>query len=223
MTMRNHFNQEIQQIKASIAKMLDSVYETIKKSYCALIDREKALAFQLIEEDQKIDRSELEIDDMCAILIATEQPVARDLRFFLSAIQITNDIERIGDHAVHNAKNAIRMIEEHDGEIDDNYLQDMSEKVLQMFEDTISLFNDMDKEKALEVIAQDEHINKKYKEYFSDILEKMKVDPKRIDQSVSMMFTGRFLERTADHLKNICKEIYFIESAEHYKNIKKKI
>ena len=112
MTARNNFYNSMQHLKEEISGMGKLVGTAINRSIVALKNRDITLAKEIVEADKLINQKQTEIEDLCIILIAREQPVAGDLRNIITALKIVSELERMGDHAEHIAKAAIRLSDE---------------------------------------------------------------------------------------------------------------
>ncbi len=102
--MERHFHEQLQKLKETMLKMASAVETSIVKAIDALIERDDKLADEVIAMDERINNLEILIDEQCLKLLATQQPMAIDLRFITSALKINNDLERMGDHAVNIAE-----------------------------------------------------------------------------------------------------------------------
>ena len=190
------------------------VEEAIRKSMQALKERDEELAKQVIEEDRAINEFELTIQDKCIVLIATEQPVAGDLRGLITIIKIVTQLERMGDHALHIAKGALRLV-------DEQYMKKlidlprMSECAITMIHEALTAFMDNDQVKAEAVAAMDDEIDELHQQVMRECLTYMMQDPKNIPQATSFLFISRFLERLGDHVTNISEWICYNITGKH--------
>ena len=190
------------------------VEEAIRRSMQALKERDLELARKVIDEDEAINHMELSIQDKCIVLIATEQPVAGDLRGLITIIKIVTQLERMGDHALHIAKGALRLA-------DETYMKKlidlprMADCAIRMIHDVLTAFMDGDQEKAIAVAAMDDEIDELHDQVMRECLTYMMQDPKNIPQATSFLFISRFLERLGDHVTNISEWICFNITGKH--------
>jgi phosphate transport system protein len=201
-------------IHQEVLKMGTLVEEAIRKSIQALKNRDSALANKVVEDDTAINDIELSIQDKCIILIATEQPVARDLRGLITILKITSQLERMGDHAVHIAKNALKLA----GQTYMKQLIDiprMGECAIHMLHEVLTAFMNNDQQKAIEVAGMDDEIDDLNDQVMRECLTYMMQDPAYIPQATAFLFVSRFLERLGDHVTNISEWICYNITAEH--------
>jgi phosphate transport system protein len=107
--VERHFEQELATLREQLLAMGGRAETSMKKAIRALERRDRALAAEIIRDDRLIDRLEIEVEERCVMLLALQQPLARDLRFITAALKISNDLERVGDHAVNIAGAADRL------------------------------------------------------------------------------------------------------------------
>ncbi len=190
------------------------VEEAIGKSISCLIDQDIELAKKIVDDDEAINQKEIDIEDRCTILIATEQPVASDLRHIITALKIVTQLERMGDHAVHIAKAAIRLSEE-------VYMKPlidipkMSEIVIKMIHDVLTAFINSDADLAIETAKMDASLDKLHHDVMTEIWGYLKADSRYVKQSTSFLFISRFLERLGDHVTNISEWIVYSNTGRH--------
>lgn len=191
------------------------VEEALKKAIDALKEQNVELADEVIKEDARINELEIELFDKVGILLATEQPVATDLRHLTGAIRIITDLERAGDYAVHIAEGAKRM----SNEVYLTPLQQIpaaADGARQMLRDALTAFVNSDVELAREVAARDDNIDKLHKKLLKKMLKYMNKDSEAdIDQATNLIFLARFLERLGDHITNICEWVVYTKTGEH--------
>jgi len=174
------------------------------------LDRIKAEFW--IAEDQLVNDFERQVDDECVRLIATQQPVAKDLRKIISAMKISTDLERMADLAIGIAKVAKRI----DGPLC-KPLADiplMAEKALAMMRQGLEAYSNEDMELAHNLAEQDDAVDHLYNQVVRDLLVIMSEKPEYIDQGMYLTFAGRYLERFADHATNIGENVIYIATAE---------
>lgn len=214
MVARYHYDEELEDLHLKILKLGSMVEEAIEKSIGSLVEHDVATAEEVINKDDIVDAFALEIDDECVRLIATQQPLARDLRIIVAGLKLVTDLERIADHAVDIAKTAKRIAHE-------QYIKPlidiprMAEMVKKMVKESLDAYVTADSSRALEITKADDEIDNIYKQMFRELLTYMMEDPKNIPQATQFLFVGRYLERIADHATNICEWVIYIDKGVH--------
>jgi len=190
------------------------VEEAMQNAMHALKEKDYELAKKTIEEDTKINQLELEIQDKLTILIATEQPVARDLRHIVTSLKVVTQLERMGDHAVHIAKSAFRLKnEEYIKPLID--LPKMSEIGVQMLNEVLTAFVECDDTRARQIAEMDDQIDNLNDQVWRELITYMMEDTSLIRQATSLLFVCRWLERFGDHITNISEWIVYDATGTH--------
>ncbi len=212
--IRQKFLDDLNEINQEVLKMGTLVEEAIRKSVQALKNRDTELANKVIQGDDAVNAMELNIQDKCIVLIATEQPVAGDLRGLITTLKIISQLERMGDHAVHIAKNALRLA-------DETYMKKlidiprMGDCVIRMLHEVLTAFINADQQKAIEVAEMDDEMDELHDQVMRECLTYMMQDPTYIPQATTFLFVSRFLERLGDHVTNISEWICYNVTGEH--------
>jgi phosphate transport system protein len=185
------------------------VSKAMLRSIEALKNRDLALARQVIADDQKINGKRFEIEEKCVELIATQQPMASDLRIIIAILNITTEIERIGDYAVGVARIVIMIGDEPPLKplID---IPRMAEQTVDMLRRAMDALINRDAEAARKITAEDDLVDHLYDQVFRELLTFMAEDPKTISRATRLMWTAHNLERAADRVTNICERVVFI-------------
>ncbi len=209
MEMRTTYHKKLREIQDDILVMGSMVGKAIIRSIDALKNRDLELANQIITGDQKINNLRFSIEEKCIELIATQQPMAGDLRIIVAILNITTEIERIGDYAVGIARITILIGDEPllKPLID---IPRMAELTTDMLRRSLDAFVNRDAEVAKKIIAEDDLIDNLYDQVFRELLIFMAEDPKTITRATRLMWTAHNLERAADRVTNICERIVFI-------------
>jgi phosphate transport system protein len=210
--MQRHFHEELDSLKQTLLAMGGLVEDQIRSVLAALLERDGALAAQVIDQDQKVNAYDVEIDEKCVELLALYQPTAGDLRFITTAMKIVTDLERIGDQAVNIAQRAIELNAEPQLKpyID---LPRMAEKAQRMVRESLDAFVARDTALARRVCAEDSEVDALKEQIFRELLTFMMADPKTIPRAIRLILISRFLERVADHATNIAEMvIYLVDS-----------
>lgn len=213
---RNSFDLKLQQLHEDLMAMGEAVAKQIEDSINALKEQDETLAEEVIEKDDVIDNFEEDIEDKCIKLMATEQPLASDLRRIFITTKIVTDLERMGDHAVDIAKISKKLICE-------NYIKElidipkMAKIVEKMIKDSLEVYITTDINRAHEVSKMDDQVDILFRSIFDELLVIMRNDQATIKQASEFLFVCKFLERMADHATNICEWTVYLESGEKLK------
>ena len=210
--MQTHFQQELNKLKENLLKMAGLAERAISNAVEALVKRDTSLAEKTIAEDEKINRMEILIDDMCLKLLALHQPMAADLRFITSAMRINTELERIGDQAVNIAERVISLNQEPQLKpyID---IPRMAEITQSMVKDVLDAFVNGDAHLARSVCERDDQVDGLNDQVFRELLTYMMADSKAIARAVHLIIVSRCLERIADHATNIAEGVIFMVKA----------
>jgi|ERR1035437_344774 phosphate transport system protein len=216
--MQIHFNEEIENLKASLLKMAGLVDEQVERVFTALETSDVQLCKGIKSKDLEIDNYDNLIQTQCENILALFQPVAVDLRFILSALMINNQLERCGDIAV-NISQRVKKTGNMENLIKESQILDMGHKAKEMLKNSIDAFILNDVEIAIKVLESDEIVDNFNKQIFSFLVERMKTDNALIEPCSHLIVLIRNIERLADHATNIAENIvYYLEA----KNIKHK-
>ncbi|MCX7883699.1 MAG: phosphate signaling complex protein PhoU [Caloramator sp.] len=212
--MREHFFQKIEDVKHDILRMGNMVERIINDSVDALKNQDIEASKKIYIDDDKIDTMEHEIENKCIILLALQQPLAKDLRIITTALRMIIDLERMGDHAVNIAKTTIQIGNE-------PFIKPLVDipKMAQITQEMVKLSLDAfvkeDINLAKKAAEMDEEVDKLYELIIKDLLNIIAKDNSNINQATKLMFVGRFLERIADHTTNICERIIYMVTGEY--------
>jgi len=213
---RNSFDLKLQQLHEDLMAMGEAVAKQIEDSIDALKKQDEILAEKVIQKDDVIDDFEEDIEDKCIKLMATEQPLAGDLRRIFITTKIITDLERMGDHAVDIAKISKKLIgETYIKELID--IPNMAKIVEKMIKDSLEVYITTDINRAHEVSKMDDQVDRLFKSIFDELLVIMRNDQTTINQASQFLFICKFLERMADHATNICEWTIYLESGEKLK------
>jgi phosphate transport system protein len=214
MQTRVHFIEELSRLNHDILAMGTRVEESLRKATEALRTQNVELAREVKASDEVINALQLKIEDQAAVLIATQQPVARDLRELVTVFKITDNLERAGDHAVHLAKAAIKLAGEPPFRQIDRLCR-MADMECGMIRGSVDAYLNMDAEKAKAVAAEDDAVDAEHKLMVREVLELMRERPDQIERATRLLTTSGFLERLGDHMTNICEAVVFMVEGRH--------
>jgi phosphate transport system protein len=209
METRTIFHKKLREIQDDILAMGSMVNKAMLRSIDALKNRDLELADQIVADDKKVNQKRFEIEEKCIELIATQQPMASDLRIILSVLIIVSEVERIGDYAEGIAKIAIMIGDEPPLKplID---IPRMAEHTVDMLRRSLDAFVNRDAEAAKTISAEDDNIDHLYDQVFRELLTFMAEDPKTITRATRLIWVAHNLERAADRVTNICERVIFI-------------
>ena len=214
MNSRSVLHEELERLRHQILVMASCVEEDLGKALTALKNDDQALAKDVRANDEKINAMQYKIEDETSVLIATQQPVAGDLRELISIIKISGDLERIGDYTVHLAKTALKLSGnppfrslEH--------IEKMAETGQKMLGSAISAFLARDADAARRTASMDSIMDEEHRQLTEEILGLIKEHSGFVKKAVRLLNTSGHLERLGDHITNICENIIYMIYAKH--------
>jgi len=210
--MERHFDEELQNVKKNLLDMANLVEDSITKSLEALEKKDIKKASKIREIDHQIDKFEIAIEDTCIELMARHQPVGSDLRFLIGVIKITNDLERMGDHAV-NIADCIKFLVEQPPIQPVTNIWSMARIVREMLKDSVESFIHNDAVKAQKVCERDSTVDEMRNETIRIQLTYMLEEPEKIGPAMQYISVAKNLERIADLSTNICEDVIYIAQA----------
>ena|SRR5436190_3174381 len=204
---------ELNRLRDQLLLMGGGTETALQKAMYALIERDTAIAREVLDEDDKIDRLELEIDRLCIDVIALRQPAARDLRFVISVAKTTPILERIADHCCNIARAAIDLNDEPQLK---SFLElpRMAEEASAMLRQALDAFTSGDTAAARSLIAQDDVIDEMYDHVFHEMIEMMVRDPSTTTRAARLLFVAKHLERIGDYVTDICELTVYMTEAQ---------
>ncbi len=210
------FAEKMNWLQGSLQDMGSLVEEAIGRSIEALKRQDMDLARAVIEGDDRIDNLEQEIEEKCLELIATQQPMAKDLRRVATLFKMINDLERMADYATSIAKITLRIADQPFIKplVDLPRMAVLSQK---MVKQALDAYVREDVELAVAVGTDDDEVDKLFGQIFRELLTIMMENPKTITQATHLLFVGRWLERISDHATNIAEEVIFLSTGEKKK------
>ncbi|WP_315067272.1 phosphate signaling complex protein PhoU [uncultured Clostridium sp.] len=200
----------VRNINKELIEMASLVEKQICESLLTLKNYDLEKADQIIKDDDKVDEMQKRIEEECIKFIATEQPLATDLRRVFTASKIVTDLERMADHAVDICKITKRIggeIESLEGSSSE--LWEMDKKVRMMIKSAIEAYINEDNELAYKICESDDEIDAFYKSLFTSLINTIKVDENLIQKGTQLLFVIKYLERIGDHVTNICEWTIF--------------
>ncbi len=205
--MRRTFHEELEVLHKSVLQMGCLVEEAVQGAIVTITDPDPSLVAKIIVGDDKIDQIFDEIENNCFMMLATQQPVARDLRLIACSIRIISDLERMGDLAINIAK-ASPGVNEGKPLVASDVLTKMGNAVTFMIADALQAFTKYDVSLAEAVEDQDDRIDGMYMELFGKLFDYG--GDHEISCAIKSAFVGRYLERIADHCVTIAERVNFL-------------
>jgi phosphate transport system protein len=202
-------DEELKDLKEKLLEMASRAEEQIGRAVRSLKERKQDLACQVLDNEEAINRLDIEIDESAMRLLALRQPMAADLRFITGAMKIGSDLERIGDLAVNIAERTLEILKYPQLKplID---IPRMAEMAQNMVRDALNAFVNGDAALAKNVCERDDQVDQLNNQVFRELLTYMLEDASTIHRAVDLILVGRHLERIADHATNIGEDVIYM-------------
>ena len=210
---RKSFSQEMHDLKDEILLLSSMVEQAVMNSVAALKDNDVERAHQIHDEDLFINRKRFEIEYTIMVLIATQQPIAHDLRLLAASLDICTELERMGDYAKGIANINIRS----EGLSLPRMLRDisyMAEKAVDMLHRAMTTFADEDIQMAKAIIQDDDVIDEYYVRLYQEAIQSVLDDPPNIERANYVIWAADNLERLGDRVTNVCERVVYIVTGE---------
>lgn len=207
------FEQEIQKVRDDVVSMASMVDKAIARAIDALKTQDVQLAREVKAGDKEINAYRWRAEEHALVIIATQGPMAGDLRLIAAALQIFTDLERMGDHAAGIAKIVIQTASEPILKplVD---IPRMAMIARSMLNDSITAFIELDEEKARKVAIRDDEVDMLYDQVYRELLTYMMADPGTINRATRLLWAAHNIERVGDRVTNICERVVFTTSGE---------
>jgi phosphate transport system protein len=208
-TPRETLDREEEAIKDAVLRMGAHVEEAIRQASNALTRHDAALALEIIKADAVINDEQREASRLIAATIATQQPVARDLRYLLTLDHVTYELERIADHAASVAKQVIKLspyppLQQY------VHLPEMAERAAVLVHGVLRALVEVDPVAAREVAVLDDEIDRLYHATFDEVVDLMRQDPGNVERGTRIIIASHYLERIGDRSTNIAEDIVYL-------------
>jgi phosphate transport system protein len=202
-------DREEQEIKDEVLRMGSLVEEAIRAASRALTDHDAERALEVVRADGQINDAQREVSRLISVAIATQNPVARDLRYLLTLDHVTYELERMGDHASSVAKQVIKLAPEPplDGYL---LLPEMAERGATLVHGVLRALVDVDAVAAREIAVEDDEIDRLYHATFDEVVELMRSDPANVERGTRIIIASHYLERIGDRSTNIAEDIVYL-------------
>ena len=205
-----HFHQQLDTLKQRLLAMSERAESLVDLAVDALLSHDAAKAEAVIIADAEVDELEIEIEQLGIALLALQQPMARDLRFIISAIKISSDLERVGDHAVNISQSVERLTALGQSIMPDPEIEEMARRSREMLGDALDAFVRADGTLAREVCARDDQVDALHDSVFRILVTHMMENPHTISAAMELFLVSRNLERVADLATNIAEDAVYL-------------
>ncbi|PGL72459.1 phosphate signaling complex protein PhoU [Bacillus sp. AFS055030] len=213
--MRNQFEADLKSLQEMIIELAEKTKKAVIKSMEAFRTENVETALEVIDEDDRINKLEKEINELILVIITRQQPVAVDLRRNLTAIKIAHDLERVADYAVNIAKSTIRIRSRQETLPLEN-IEKMHELGIDMLTKASEAYRTEDLQAAKEIGEIDDLVDELYGTTVRTLMTSMANSPEHVSNIMQMAFICRYLERIADYATNIAENIYYLVKGKHY-------
>lgn len=210
------YDDDLKTLHDLIQHMGDLTVHQISKAAQSIVERNDALANQVIENDYEIDLLETKVDALAIRILALRQPVASDLRMVIAALKISNQVERIADYACNIAKRALILNTIPPFALVEGLL-DLIKNPQRMIERALSAFATNDVNLALHVWQMDREVDELYNKYLRQLFDEMIADPKNISPCTHLLFAAKNIERIGDQATNIAEAVYTMVTGKPFK------
>ncbi len=205
---REEFRRQLAALEQSVLEMGAMVDRQVDRSLQALLERDSALAEAVVRDDAEVNRTRFRLDNDCLHLLASQAPLATDLRVVVSVMAIAAELERMGDHAEGNAAIVLLMRDEPFVKplVD---IPRMAEIARGMTKDSLTAFTERDVERAYAVGRRDDEVDALQDTVYHDLVRIMIEDPSTVEACTHLLWVGHNLERIADRATNIAERVVF--------------
>ncbi|MEO8570734.1 MAG: phosphate signaling complex protein PhoU [Chloroflexota bacterium] len=206
---REALDREEAVIRDGVLRMGALVEASIREASRALVGHDSALALDVITGDAFINEAQRAVSRLISVTIATQQPVARDLRYLLTLDHVTYELERMGDHAASVAKAVIKLAPEPPLE---RYvhLPEMAERAAVLVHGVLRALVESDAIAAREIAAEDDEIDRLYHATFDQVVALMRADPANVERGTRIVIASHYLERIGDRATNIAEDVVYL-------------
>ena len=206
--MRIRFDEQLEQLNEEMINMGNMIEASIGDAVKALMKQDEELAKRTMAGDEKIDRTERKIEDLCLRLLLQQQPVARDLRNISSALKMVTDMERIGDHATDISELAVVLSKKpYVKKLD--HIEEMAKETMVMLIQSLEAFVEKDLDKAQKVIAHDDVVDELFEKVKTELIALIRDHADEGEQAVDLLMVTKYFERIGDHATNIAEWVIF--------------
>lgn len=217
-----HFHDQLAALKDQLRRMSAIAEARTELAVQALVTGNRAMAEEVITGDADLNQFEIDVEQAAIELLALQQPMARDLRFIIGAIKVSNDLERVGDHAVNIAESVLQLVDDSNESIPVPEIEVMARRARKMLADSLDAFIRGDGALGRQVCRDDDEVDSLNLSVFRVLLTHMMADPKTINPSLTLILVGRNLERIADLATNIGEDAVYLAEGKQIKHHQEK-
>lgn len=207
--MAQHFHHELKRLENRLLLLTAVVEESFRNAIRSVENRDLDLAASVADNDQRTNSMEVEIEDDCRNLLALHKPVAHDLRFIVTALKMTNDLERIGDFAARIAEKG-KLLAEYPSVALPADFPAMADLARSLFQRSVDTLINMDAREACNIIALDKRVDQYMQDINNEVVEWIKQTPETIAACINILWMVLALERVGDHASNIAEDVVYL-------------
>ena len=204
------FNKDLEELRNNVQIMGGLVEAQLSRAIAAIVSGDSELGLKVANDDYKVNKIEVAIDEECSRILATRSPAAGDLRLIVAIIKTITDLERIGDEAEKIGFLASKLAAMDRPSDSYRELKSLGNHVAQMLRDAMNAFARLDVDAAMAVVREDELIDDEYDSITRQYITFMMEDPRSIRRFMNVTWAARSLERIGDHAKNICEYVVYM-------------
>ena len=212
------FHEKLDTLKQRLLAMSQRSEELLALAVDAFLQHDAGKAAAVLEADSEVDAMEVEVEGLAISLLALQQPMARDLRFIVSAIKITGDLERVGDHAVNIAQSAVRLAELRSQFRPPPEISEMADRARGMLSDALDAVVRLDGALGRDVCRRDDEVDRLHDSVFRIMLTHMAEDAGTISAALEILLVSRNLERVADLATNVAEDAVYLAEGKTIKH-----
>ncbi len=213
-----HFHDQLDALKQQLIDMSQHAEQLIELSVEALVQRDADKAQAVIKGDHVVDALEINVEQAAIALLALQQPLARDLRYIISAIKVSGDLERVGDHGVNIAESALRLARMKSSITPSREIQEMAKRAREMLRDALDAYVRADGSLGRAVCRADDEVDTLHDSVFAILLAQMKESPAIVQEALELLLVSRNLERIADLATNIGEDAVYLAEGKQIKH-----
>ena len=213
------FDAELESIRTRVLQMGGLVEQQIVRAMEGLGNGDQVLLEQVIDNDHRVNRLEVELDEACIHIIARRQPTAVDLRMIMTVVKTITDLERIGDEAKKIAKMSRRLHDDEAGFAPHIELRHVADVAVGMLKKALDAFARIDLTASAQVVRQDKEVDAEFKGIMRQLITFMMEDPRTISRSLDLLFIAKSIERIGDHAKNLSEYVVYMAKGRDVRHI----
>jgi phosphate transport system protein len=207
--LRTGFTQSLQELQDGVLTLGSMVEKAIGRAVESLRTQDAVLAQQVVDDDAKINDARWELEEAAINLMATQAPMARDLRRIAAVMHIVTELERMADHAEGIAVLTLRTADEpHLKPLVD--IPRMADIARELLVEALDAYTEMDAERARQIARRDDEVDRLYEQVYRELLTFMISDPRTITRATHLLWVAHNVERIADRVTNICERVVFV-------------